>query len=187
MNHNDLHGISRDPWSLPRSTKPEVRLDMVPPDLLHLRAQGDEVGLPGQYRWPYLLSAEARRIWQVRSAQIREAADAAPWITRVVMDPSIGRPVGMAGFHGPPDETGMVEVGYQIDPQQRRRGYARRALEILLAVAHDSPGVRVVRATISPDNVASLALVADYGFIRTGEQWDEEDGVEIVFEVTARM
>jgi ribosomal-protein-alanine N-acetyltransferase len=45
--------------------------------------------------------------------------------------------------------------------------------------------VQVVRATISPDNAASLALVADYGFIRTGEQWDEEDGLEIIFEVTA--
>jgi RimJ/RimL family protein N-acetyltransferase len=156
---------------------------MVPPELLHRLATGDAGGLPGEFCRPYLSSAEALPIWRIRSAQIRESPHAAPWITRVLVDPRIGRIVGMAGFHGPPDEGGMVEVGYQVDPELRRRGYARRALEILLSVAHDSPDVHVVRATISPDNVASLALVADYGFTMTGEQWDEEDGLEIIFEV----
>ena len=40
-----------------------------------------------------------------------------------------------------------------------------------------------VRASISPDNVASLRLVAQYGFVQVGEQWDEEDGRELVLEV----
>jgi ribosomal-protein-alanine N-acetyltransferase len=88
----------------------------------------------------------------------------------------------MAGFHGPPNEEGMVEVGYQVDPAQRRRGYARQALETLLAVAHHRHDVRVVRATISPSNAPSLALVGGYGFVETGEQWDDEDGLEIIFE-----
>ena len=32
----------------------------------------------------------------------------------------------------------------------------------------------------------SLVLVAQLGFQQTGVQWDEEDGEELVFEVTAR-
>jgi [ribosomal protein S5]-alanine N-acetyltransferase len=43
-----------------------------------------------------------------------------------------------------------------------------------------------VRATISPGNVASLATIAKFGFAEVGEQWDEEDGRELIFEVAVR-
>jgi RimJ/RimL family protein N-acetyltransferase len=105
--------------------------------------------------------------------------------TRLIIDPSIMGPVGLAGFHGAPDAAGMVEVGYRVDPELRRRGYARQSLETLLAVARRHPDVRAVRAAISPDNAASLALVKSYGFVEKGEQWDEEDGREIIFETPA--
>lgn len=42
-----------------------------------------------------------------------------------------------------------------------------------------------MRATISPDNTASLATIAGFGFAEVGEQWDQEDGLELVFEVPA--
>ena len=42
-----------------------------------------------------------------------------------------------------------------------------------------------VRVTISPDNVASYQLASQYGFAEAGEQWDEEDGLEIIYEVAA--
>lgn len=109
----------------------------------------------------------------------------APWVTRYVLVPGSVVPVGLAGFHGPPDSEGMVEVGYRIDPEHRRRGYARQALETLLAIAHAHSAVKVVRATVSPDNVASRALVENYGFAEVGEQWDEEDGLELILEVAA--
>jgi len=91
-----------------------------------------------------------------------------------------------AGFHGPPDENGMVEVGYTVVPEYRRRGYARAMLAALLRRAADEPQVRTVRASISPDNAASLATIRGFGFAPAGEQWDEEDGRELLFEVPAR-
>jgi hypothetical protein len=45
--------------------------------------------------------------------------------------------------------------------------------------------VRTVRVTISPDNVASYRLASQYGFTEVGEQWDDEDGLEIIYEVDA--
>jgi RimJ/RimL family protein N-acetyltransferase len=110
----------------------------------------------------------------------------AGWITGAVRDGRRGLAVGRAGFHGPPDAAGMVEVGYAIDPAHRRLGYARAALEILLDRAAAAPAVRIVRATISPDNVASRDLVLQYGFVEVGEQEDDEDGREIVYEVGAQ-
>jgi RimJ/RimL family protein N-acetyltransferase len=80
----------------------------------------------------------------------------------------------------------MVEIGYAIDPAYRRRGYARAALEVLLQRAGGDQQVHTVRVTISPDNVASHRLTSQYGFIEVGEQWDDEDGLEIIYEVDAR-
>ncbi|MDL5350341.1 GNAT family N-acetyltransferase [Microbacterium sp. zg-YB36] len=121
----------------------------------------------------------------MRSEQLAAAQGDAPWVTRLVIAPGVRHPVGLAGFHGPPDAVGMVEVGYRVDPQYRRKGYARQALETLLAVARTQTEVQVVRATISPDNLASRALIADYRFTEVGEQWDAEDGLELIFEVPA--
>ena len=119
----------------------------------------------------------------MRSRQIADVPADAPWVTRFVVVPDVDAPVGLAGFHGPPDDIGMVELGYRIDPGQRRKGYARRALETLLAVARGHPDVWVVRATVGPDNHASRSLVEGYGFADVGEQWDDEDGLEIILEV----
>ncbi|MER5687859.1 GNAT family protein [Streptomyces sp. NPDC002205] len=58
-------------------------------------------------------------------------------------------------------------------------------LTALLVRAAAEPGVRTVRATIRSDNNASLATIAGFGFTRVGEQGDERDGLEIVFEVPA--
>ena len=60
----------------------------------------------------------------------------------------------------------MVEVGYAVDPPHRRQGYARAALVSLLNRAVAEPAVSVVRATISPANLASRDLVLQYGFRR---------------------
>ena len=47
------------------------------------------------------------------------------------------------------------------------------------------PGVKTVRAVTNSDNNASLATIAGFGFTRFGEQGNERDGLEIVFEVPA--
>jgi [ribosomal protein S5]-alanine N-acetyltransferase len=80
----------------------------------------------------------------------------------------------------------MVEVAYSVDPQFRRRGYATAMLRAALRWAADAPDVAVVRASISPENAASLATLRPFGFERVGEQWDEEDGLELLFERPAR-
>ena len=134
---------------------------------------------------PYLAGPECRALWLMRSEQYDQDPASAPWVTGVVWDDERQLPVGAAGFHGPPDDSGMVEIGYRIDPAHRRRGYARAALEVLLARAEREPGVRRVRVSIRPDNLPSSRLALQYDFRQTGEQWDDEDGMELVYELPA--
>jgi len=132
---------------------------------------------------PYFLTDDALRLWRRRVSQIAADPGSARWVARAVVAQPEGVVVGHAGFHGPPDETGMVEVAYSVDPAYRRRGYARAMLAALLHRAATEPGVSTVRATISPSNAASLATISGFGFTEVGEQWDEEDGLELIFEV----
>lgn len=163
-----------------------TRLVQLPTDAVDALAAGDlaaaqdAVGDDLQLT-PFLVSTGCRRVWAYRSRQLARTPSDATWVTRLIVGPS-GEVVGRAGFHGAP-EAGTVEVGYEVDPAHRRRGHARAALRVLLDVARREPGVLTLRATISPDNEASIALAEAHGLVVTGEQWDEDDGLETVFEV----
>jgi RimJ/RimL family protein N-acetyltransferase len=131
----------------------------------------------------YFVTDEAMRLWRLRLDQLAREPAHARWIVRAVVAEPEGFVVGHAGFHGAPDQTGTVEIAYSVDPAHRRRGYARAMLTALLNRAATEPTVTTVRATISPTNTASLATIAGYGFTQIGEQWDEEDGLEFIFEL----
>src|SRR5689334_5450534 len=131
----------------------------------------------------WLAGPDCRGVWQRRLAQFEQDPATADWVTGIIWDDDAHRAVGRAGYHGPPDADGMVEIGYAVDPACRRRGYARAALELLLARARAEPAVHRVRVSIRPDNVASHNLAAQYGFTKIGEQWDDEDGLEYVYEI----
>lgn len=133
----------------------------------------------------YFAGPAWRGVWRMRAEQVEQNPASAAWVTGVIWDQQQHIAVGRAGYHGPPDPSGMVEIGYAVDPAYRRRGYARAALEILLHRAAHDPQVRTVRVTISPDNAASYRLAAQYGFTAVGEQMDDEDGLEIIYEVDA--
>lgn len=133
----------------------------------------------------HFVSDRARWIFGYRADQLAEDPSVAPWITRAAVSEPDGVVVGDAGFHGPPDEAGMVEVGFTVVPGYRRQGYARAMLTALLVRAATEPGVRTVRARISSDNSASLATITGFGFTPVGEQGNERDGLTIVFEVPA--
>jgi RimJ/RimL family protein N-acetyltransferase len=77
----------------------------------------------------------------------------------------------------------MVEIGYATLPEHRRRGYARAALAALLDRARQEPDVQVVRVSIAPTNAASQGVALPFGFRRVGEQVDEVDGPEVVYEL----
>jgi RimJ/RimL family protein N-acetyltransferase len=175
--------MTSEPWQHPDPERSTLCLVKIAEADVHALARREDAS---QYPMtPYLKGAECDGLWRMRSRQLADSPGDAPWVTRFVVVPGEAAPVGVAGFHGPPDEAGMVEIGYRIVPEQRRKGYARQSLETLLAVARAHPDVKVVRATTSPDNHASRSLLDGYGFSEVGEQWDDEDGLEIILEVPA--
>ena len=165
------------------TTPPAVRFVALPPATLDALLQGDLAAASASTG--ALLPAfflQEGWLWRLRLDQVRADPRAARWVVRAVAALPEGPVVGHAGFHGPPDEHGAVEVGYTVVPELRGRGYARAALAALVAEARACREVRVVRASVRPDNAASLAVVRGAGFVEVSEQEDEE-GVELMHEL----
>ena len=101
--------------------------------------------------------------------------DADPWGPRHIVRAFDGLVVGSIGFFGPPDDVDGVpetEVGYGLVADARGHGVATEALRGLLAET-DRLGVRV-RASVLPENAASIRVLAKCGF--TGLRGANEDG-----------
>jgi RimJ/RimL family protein N-acetyltransferase len=167
------------------STQPRVRIVHLTAPVFAALAAGDlaeaQPASPVPLT-PYFASPDWAPVWRLRHAQVQADPGSAAWVTGVIWDDDRALAVGRAGFHGPPDAAGMVEIGYAVDPEHRRQGYAGAALAALLARAAREPDVRTVRLSIAPGNSVSRRLADRYGFREVGEQEDEEDGPEIVYE-----
>ena len=65
-----------------------------------------------------------------------------------------------------PDE---VNIGYHVFPEYRRRGYATRAVGLVLARLEGEPGVGVATLLIHPENEPSLAIARRHAFQRCAD------------------
>ncbi len=123
------------------------------------------------------------RFLRMRLEQMRAAPAAQEWLVRAMVLPPSREMIGHIGFHGPPEVIGRAELGYAVFPSHRRSGYAVEAVLGMMDWAHREHGVERFFVSISPKNAASLAMAAKLGFSLIGEQMDEEDGLEYVFEL----
>jgi len=125
------------------------------------------------------------RFFALRLRQMRDDERFREWCPHAVV--LEGRMIGHAGYHGPPGVNAKqiaeaIEIGYTIEKPFRGNGYATAAASELLRLAEER-GVRHFVACTSPDNEPSLAIIRRLGFRQTGEAMDEEDGLELVFEL----
>jgi len=84
--------------------------------------------------------------------------------------------IGSAGFKGPPDAAGMVEIAYGVAPSFEGQGYATEAAAELVAFALESGRVKLVRAHTLPAANASTRVLTKCGFRHVGEVVDPDDG-----------
>ncbi len=111
-------------------------------------------------------------------AALRQAEGPDPWRHGFfVIHRDSGTIIGSAGFTGPPDSGGTVEIAYGIVPGFQGQGYATEAAAALVQFAGSSGGVHHVRAHTLPESNASTRVLAKCGFRHTGTVTDPVDGI----------
>lgn len=111
-------------------------------------------------------------------AALRTSQEPDPWRHGFfLVQRESGAVIGAAGFKGPPDAEGMVEIAYGVAPSFEGQGYATEAAGALVEFAFDSGLVKLVRAHTLPVANASTRVLAKCGFRHVGEVIDPDDGV----------
>lgn len=123
----------------------------------------------------------AQDVVGLRLQQLARAPELAPWLLRAIVVRDGRTAIGFIGCHGGPNADHRIEIGYEVLPAFRNRGYAREAAHGLLEWAA-TQGVRLARAAVAPTNAPSRAVLSRLGFTQTGEQIDPDDGFELVLE-----
>ena len=131
-----------------------------------------------------LIDFQGPLAWRV--PQVKENPEVNKWFVRWAVLRSTQEVIGSTSFHGAPDGEGMIEIGLGIEPAFQGKGYAKESLQAMWLWAVGFPEVRTLRYTVSPDNLPSIAVIKYFGFDYKGQQMDEIDGPEDIYEMSAQ-
>jgi RimJ/RimL family protein N-acetyltransferase len=136
--------------------------------------------------WPPLFHDADSRGWFLRKLEADPSF--AGWLGFYVIAEIGEREVlaGSAGFKGPPNPEGMVEIGYSIVESLQRRGIASAAIAQLIDSAFADPRVETVTAETPVAFAASRTLLEKCGFVLTGTRTDPDDGELALYARTSR-
>ena len=130
-----------------------------------------------------LIDSSGPLAWRV--PQVKVDPHLNKWFVRWMVLKQNREIIGSTSFHGAPDENGMIEIGLGVCPAFQRKGFAFEALAGMWGWVCTQEGVQVLRYTVAASNTASIALVNKFGFIHVGQQMDEIDGPEEIYELSA--
>ena len=129
-----------------------------------------------------LVSSSGPLAWRV--PQVKADSSCNKWFVRFIVLRESKEIIGSTSFHGVPDENGMMEIGLGIEEAFRNQGYAKEALLGMWRWVSDQPIVKTLRYTVSPDNLPSIAVINYFGFEYKGQQMDEIEGPENIYEMS---
>jgi RimJ/RimL family protein N-acetyltransferase len=102
--------------------------------------------------------------------------DARGWWTYLFIHVKDNALVGLGGYKGRADESGMVEIGYAIIPPYRCKGLAAEAAGGLIDNAFSDTNIKRVDAHTLPDENASTRVLEKVGMANVGIAHDPDVG-----------
>jgi [ribosomal protein S5]-alanine N-acetyltransferase len=143
-------------------------------ELAGREAFASELGATVPRSWPPPLYERQNIQWALDQL-IREPS-AEGWLTWFWLRNTEARPlvVGLGGFKGKPDPTGLVEIGYTVIDDYQRQGFATEAVSALAEWALNHQNVAKVVAETLLQLPASVRVLKKCGFEFVGNGSDIE-------------
>ena len=110
-----------------------------------------------------------------------------PFLSYAIISKDQATYIGQAGFFGPPDETGTVELGYEIARDFRGKGFANEVIELLIKTAFEVTEVKsIIAHTLNTRNASNHLLIKN-NFIFDRAVESDEDGTIWRWVLTRKM
>jgi len=120
-----------------------------------------------------------------RLPKVRQNPGYAKYLLRVAVLKDNPIIIASAGFHDAPDSDGMIEIGFGVAKKYQGNSYGQEILHGMWSWVVNDPLVKTLRYTVSPDNLISQYIIKKLGFEYKGQQIDEKDGPEDIYELSA--
>ncbi len=160
-----------------------ARLKLIPCELKHFEAILQDRGqleqllgvtvLDNWFNFPGVASIEAI---QFSYEYLKANPDALGWWTYFFIHVKDNALVGLGGYKGKADESGMVEIGYAIIPDYRCKGLATEAAGGLIDHAFSDTHIRRVEAHTLAEHNASTRVLEKVGMANVGIAHDPDVG-----------
>jgi RimJ/RimL family protein N-acetyltransferase len=150
--------------------------------------KSDKAAIAGRdFSNPYrvLINDPGPLAWRV--PQVKSNPVLNKWFVRFIVDRDSREVIGSTSFHGAPDSDGMIEIGLGIEKPFQNQGFAKESLLGMWRWVVTFPEVRTLRYTVSPDNLPSISVINYFGFDFKGQQLDEIDGPENIYEMDSEI
>ncbi|HEY5884004.1 MAG TPA: GNAT family N-acetyltransferase [Pyrinomonadaceae bacterium] len=157
------------------------RLKLIPCDLPHFEAI-----LKEQQQLASLLNVKLAKDWlefdaaqeamQPSYQHLESHPEILGWWTYLFVHKPDQTLIGLGGFKGLVNDEGVVELGYAIAPDYRRRGLASEATLGMIQYAFAHPEIKRVDAHTLPEKNPSTGVLEKVGMKFVGPVHDPDDG-----------
>jgi RimJ/RimL family protein N-acetyltransferase len=174
---------------LPMILTDRLKLISLTPECLHEMLNGDFVKAGASSGFDVSRNCSLLRHPSIprRLGLIEKDAEQLPWMYRAIVRKNDDAMVGHISFHHKAPDPDLLEysnnaaeLGYAIDADQRRKGYAKESVLAMIDWAN-MHAVTTFILSISPKNYPSLMLAESMNFQKISERIDDTDGLEYVF------
>lgn len=116
---------------------------------------------------------EMQYVMTIRHKRVLENLDSYLWYTTWAVVHKVANVIiGYIILKGSPNESGEVIIGYVIDEEYRRKGYATESLQKIISWIFENPNAKSIIADTEKDNYPSHRLLEHIGAVSYKEADD---------------
>lgn len=139
------------------------RLELVPVTLVIIQSLSEgsneelkKIGIKPNAQWP---TEDTKDILPIIYESLVKSKIPSGFEFWMIVNRDTMQVIGDIGFHGKPNDQGIVEVGFGLVEKERGKGFGFEALEAIMDWLSDQESVKVIKADCLINNIPSQRIL----------------------------